>query len=80
MNGNDSPTSLSAPLALAVKTTVYSSGEAFTNASTARRAASASSVEAREAGLFECGFPKTPVRSSSWCSRSCDSAYSPPPV
>ena len=40
---------------------MYSSGEAFRNASTARRAASASSVEAREAGLFECGLPKTAV-------------------
>ncbi len=41
VNGYDSPTSLSAPLALAVKTTVYSSGEALKNAKTARRACSA---------------------------------------
>ena len=38
VNGYDSPTSLSAALALAVKTTVYSSGEALKNAKTARRA------------------------------------------
>ena len=74
LNGNASPTSLSAPLALAVNTTVYSSGEALTNDSTARARRSANRVEAREAGLFECGLPRTPRASSSWCSRSCDSA------
>ena len=74
LNGYDSPTSLSAALAFAVKTTVYSSGEAFTNDSTAARARSASSVAAREVGLSECGLPKTPSRSSARWARTCDSA------
>ena len=32
---------------------------------------------AAEVGLSECGLPNTPLRSSSKCSRSCDSAYRP---
>ena len=52
-NGYDSPTSLSAWLALAVKTTTYSSGEAPKYASTWRLARSTNSVASRDVGLSE---------------------------
>ncbi len=73
-NGYDSPTSRSAAVALAVKTTSYSSGEALKNARMLARAASANRVEAADAGLSECGLPKTSRRSRRWCSSSCDCA------
>ena len=57
-NGYDSPTSLRAAVALAVKITMYSSGDAERKSRTARRAEPAIAVAAREAGLFECGLPR----------------------
>ena len=46
-------------LALAVKTHRYSSGGAWKNSQTTRRARSTSSVDASEAGVLECGLPST---------------------
>ena len=56
-NGYASATRWHAPVALGVKMTAYSSGEAFKKASTARRAEAISSVEAIELGLPEWGLP-----------------------
>ena len=64
-NGYDSPTRLSAPVALGVKIATYSSGDAWKKSSTAARACSTSSVIAAEVGLTECGLPKTRSRRSS---------------
>ncbi len=51
---------MSAPLALEVKMTTYSSSEALKKRNTARRAWLTSSVDALEVGLLECGLPYTP--------------------
>ena len=72
--------SLSAPLALAVKITSYSSADALKNCLTASRASSTSRVAAAELGLCEWGLPNTRSLSSAWWRASCDSAYCPPPV
>jgi hypothetical protein len=64
-NGYASPTSRAAAVALAVKTTAYSSGSASRCRSTARRALSTNSVEAVDVGLTEWGLPNTPPRSRS---------------
>ena len=56
--------SLSAWLALAVKTTAHSSGDALKNRSTARRARATYSVARDEVGLVECGLPNSVPRSS----------------
>ena len=58
-NGYASATSRSAPVALAVKITSYSSGEAPEDPSTAARARSIASAVAAEVGLIECGLPNT---------------------
>ena len=46
-------------MALAVKITLYSAGEALKKRSTAARACSTNAVAAAEVGLSECGLPST---------------------
>jgi hypothetical protein len=58
-NANPSPTSRSAALAFAVKTTSYSAGSAEKKSSVPRRASSMISVLRSDATLCECGFPST---------------------
>jgi hypothetical protein len=53
---------------------------ALNQRSTARRASSTAAVAADDAGLAECGLPKTLDASHSACSRTCDAAWSPAPV
>src|SRR3954471_23471086 len=66
-NGYDSPTIFSACVALAVKITTQSSGDALKNSSTARRTRSTHSVVTAEVGLVECGLPSTcPRNQSAW--------------
>ncbi len=79
-NGYDSPTSLSAWLALAVNTTTYSSGDAPKYSSTWCRARSTNSVASREVGLSEWGFPSTRPSSRSAWRRTCDATGRPAPV
>ena len=79
-NGYASPTSRNAALALAVNTQRYSSRGARRKSQTACRACSTSSDEAAEAGLFECGLPRTRLLSSAACAAIWPSACSPPPV
>ena len=57
--GYDSPTSFSAWLALVVKMTAHSSGDALKNASTRCRTRAIDAVEKEDVGLVECGLPKT---------------------
>jgi hypothetical protein len=72
--GKALPTSLRAPLELRVKTTSYCAGSALKKSRTRARAASTSSVAARDVGLRECGLPKTPAQRKSAWARTCDSA------
>ena len=71
-NGYDSPTSFRAWLALPVKMTQYSSGDALKNDWTCRRASLTSAVERRAVGLSECGFPSTSPCSRSMWRRTCE--------
>jgi hypothetical protein len=70
---------LSAPDAFSVKIAVYSP-VALKKSSTSRRVCSTRAVIAEEQGLAECGLPKTFSFSSFVCSRTCDAAWSEPPV
>jgi hypothetical protein len=67
-------------VAFEVKITAYSSAGARKCESTARRARSTNSVDAAEAGLSECGFPKQAPRIRPACAASCACAGKPAPV
>jgi len=61
LKGYASATRRAAPVALAVKITVYSAGSAFRWERIVARVSSMREVAAEEVGLVECGFPKTVV-------------------
>src|SRR5690242_5088260 len=79
-NGYASPTSRHAPVALGVKITAYSSAEALTKVSTARRADSTSPADAWEVGFSECGLPKQVEVSRLAAVSICERAGSPAPA